>query len=223
MTSYDELDASLTRVAAEKSDAVAEVVAVARGRSTGADRTPSEAIRVLNGWYLRQQATAAGAQAVGAGPTNTTPERTMVYLLALADIHGVTLDDPQRRKALLMAVVLGDEGARLAASALTGSGATWARRLVALPRLGNPLLGQLLGRAIDTGLAAGGESIQARAVVSQANRAFGEPPALFPGQRPRPSEPRQAPRPIREPSPTSAYARALARTMHRMKKGQPEG
>ena len=71
-------------------------------------------------------------------------------------------------------------------------------------------------------LAAGGESIQARTVAAQAHRAFGAPPATFPGQRPRAStprpEPKQRPRPIDEPSPTSAYARALARTVNKIKK-----
>lgn len=222
MTSYDEMDARLTRVASDNADAVAEVVAVARGRSAQFDRTPAEAIRVLDGWYLKRQATEAGARAAGVGPATASLDRTMVYLLALAELHGVTLDDPERRKALLMAVLLGDEGAKLAASALTGQGATWARRLVSLPRAGNPLLGQLLGKALDTGLsvalAAGGESIQARTVVAQARRAFGDPPAAFPGQRlSRPGKP--GPRPINEPSSTSPYARALARTLHKVKKG----
>lgn len=226
MATYEELDARLSVVAADASDAVADVVAVARGRSTGADRTPAEAIKVLDGWYLKHQATEAGARAAGVGPATASLDRTMVYLLALADIHGVDLTEPERRKALLMAVLLGDEGARLATKALTGQGATWARRLVSLPRVGNPLLGQLVGKALETGLsvalAAGGESIQARTVAAQAHRAFGAPPATFPGQRPRAStprpEPRQRPRPIDEPSPTSAYARALARTVNKIKK-----
>lgn len=233
MTSYEEFDATLTRVASEKADAVADVVAVVRGQSSGHDRTPAEAIAVLNGWYLRQQATDAGARAAGSVPAasglvgairpeaTASLDRTMVYLLALASIHGVDLDDAERRNTLLMAVLLGDEGARLAASAVTGPSGTWARRLVSLPRLGNPLLGQLVSAAVTTGLsvvmAAGGETIQARAVVAQAQRAFGEPPALFPGQRPR--TPAFGPRPVHKPSPTSAYARALARTLHKRRGG----
>ena len=111
MATYEELDARLSVVAADASDAVADVVAVARGRSTGADRTPAEAIKVLDGWYLKHQATEAGARAAGVGPATVSLDRTMVYLLALADIHGVDLTEPERRKALLMAVLLGDEGA----------------------------------------------------------------------------------------------------------------
>lgn len=240
MGSYDELDATLTRVAAEKSDAVADVVAVVRGRSAGVDRTPAEAIAVLNSWYLRQQATDAGARAAGRTAQGLVsalrPEaaasldRTMIYLLALADLHGVTLDDEERRKTLLMAVLLGDEGAKLATSALTGTSGTWARRLVGLPRVGNPLLGQLVGMALNTGLsvamAAGGESIQAQAVVTQATRAFGEPPTHFPGQKPRTPRPTTSPRTrsamgsaAAEPmTTTGVYARALARTIAKAKK-----
>lgn len=253
MASYDELDRTLTRVATEHADAVADVVRVVRGGSSGEDRTPAEAIRVLNGWYLRQQATDAGVRAVPGrvggvvGALRPEPmaslDRTMVYLLALARLHGVNLDDPDRRKALLVAVLLGDEGARLATSAVvgSGSGAAWARRLVSLPRVGNPLVGRLVGAAVDTGLAvvlaAGGESIQARAVVAQAQRAFGEPPAAFPGQPPRASRlaaspsPGPVPKPVdrsamgaaaAEPMTASGIrARALARALHKAKK-RPE-
>lgn len=241
MARYDELDAALTRVAAEKADAVADVVAVVRGRSAGVDRTPAEAIRVLNAWYLRQQATDAGARAAGPAASGLVgalrPEatasldRTMVYLLALADIHGVTLEDEERRKTLLMAVLLGDQGAKLATSALTGPGASWARRLVSLPRVGNPLLGKLVGMALNTGLsvamAASGESIQARAVVAQAQRAFGEPPSTFPGQRaqvPPPSALRtrsaMGPAATEPMTNSGVYARALARTLAKAKKRQ---
>ena len=258
MASYDELDATLTRVADQHADAVADVVRVVRGDSAGEDRTPTEAVRVLNGWYLRQQATDAGVRAVPGrmggmvGALRPEPmaslDRTMVYLLALASLHGVDLDDPERRKALLVAVLLGDEGARLATSAVAGSGSgpAWARRLVSVPRAGNPLLGQLVGAALNTGLAvalaAGGESIQARAVVAQARRAFGDPPASFPGQNARTSRPVAAgpapspspgppPRPVdrsalgpaaAEPMTTgSVYARALARTWHKAKQKPP--
>lgn len=238
MATYDELDAALTRVAAEKADAVADVVRVVRQ----GDRTPREAIRVLNGWYLRQQATDAGVRAVpgrvGGVVSSLRPEpmasadRTMVYLLALGQIHGVDLDDPERRKALLVAVLLGDEGARLAGSAVAGSavaqGGAWARRLVALPRAGNPLVAQLLSAAVHSGIAvalgAGGESIKAQAVVAQAARAFGTPPAAFPDQD-APAAPPVSRRThmgaaADEPITTSgAYARALARTLNKMKKG----
>lgn len=231
--SYAELDVTLSRVADEKADAVAEVVAVVRGKE--AERTPPEAIRVLNAWYLKGQTVSEGVRAAGAsvplvgglaaglsGETLASLDRTMVYLLALADLHGLDLADQERRKTLLMAVLLGDEGAELAAGAISGQGGRWARGLASglplakvgrLARVGggNPLLAALVAKAVGGGLsvaiAASGEAVRAQAVVLQASRAFGEPPELFPGQ---------APRATAEPLPASAvYARALARTLHK--------
>lgn len=221
---YEEFDAWLTRVADRDAAAVAEVVATVRR----GDRTPPEAIRALDTWFLRGQAMDAGVRAAGtavpmvAGLSGTDPgepvaslRRTMVYLLALAELHGVDLADTDRRKTLVAAVLLGDEGATLASDALSGPGGRWARGLAAsapVARLagGNALVATLVHKIVDGGvavaLASGGEAVRARAVVAQAARAFGRPPERFSGQRPRPAE----------PLPNSAvYARALARTIHK--------
>lgn len=227
--SADDFDAWLTRAAETDADAVAEVVATVRR----GDRTPAQAIDALDAWFLRGQAVDAGVRAaattvplVGAASGAAEPgepvaslRRTMVYLLALADLHGVDLGDPQRRATLVAAVLLGDEGARLASEAVTTQGGRWARGLAStapVARLagGNPLLGMLVHKIVDGGmavaLASGGEAVRARAVVSQARRAFGAPPEQFPGQR----SSRQA-----EQLPSSVvYARALARTLHRRRR-----
>lgn len=225
-----EFDAHLTRVAIDDGAAVAEVVSAVRR----ADRTPEEAIRALDAWFLRGQATDAGLRAAGTAvplvanltgsaedsEQRTSLRRTMVYLLALAELHGVDLDDTERRKTLVAAVLLGDEGATLASDALSGPSGRWARGLASAPvaRLasGNPLLATLVGRIVEGGLsvalASGGEAVRAQAVVAQARKAFGRPPALFPGQRPRPRTPA-------EQLPSSAvYARALARTIHKARR-----
>ena len=219
----DDFDAFLTRVAQEDAAAVSEVVAAVRRD----DRTPALAISALDGWFLRGQTVDAGVRAASdavplLGGTTAADEpvaslrRTMVYVLALARLHGIDLDDPERRTALVTAVLLGDEGARLASEGLAGEGGRWARRL-GVTRLarGNPLVGVLVTKIVDGGvavaLASGTEAVRARAVVAQARTAFGTPPDRFPGQRPR--RPSELP-----PSATSAYARALARTVHRQKK-----
>mgnify|MGYP001074911117 CR=1 FL=1 len=232
---YEEFDAHLTRVAIDDADAVAEVVATVRR----GDRTPADAIRALDAWFLRGQTMDAGVRAAGtavplvatltgtSGTNPTAPDadgprtslrRTLVYLLALADLHGVDVDDTDRRKTLVTAVLLGDEGASLASGALAGPGGRWARGLASaapVARLagGNPLLATLVHRIVDGGvavaLASGGEAVRAQAVVTQASRAFGRPPEHFPGQQPRPRTPS-------EQLPNSAiYARALARTIHK--------
>lgn len=224
---YDEFDAHLTRVAVEDAAAVAEVVATVRRGG----RAPADAIAALDAWYLRGQTVDAGVRAAGTavplvgtlagaagGEPLTSLRRTMVYLLALADLHGVDLEDTDRRKTLVTAVLLGDEGATLASDALAGQGGRWARGLASaapVARLagGNPLLATLVHKIVDGGvavaLASGGEAVKARAVVAQARRAFGRPPEASPG--------RGAAAP--EPLPTSAiYARALARTIHKARK-----
>lgn len=228
--SYSEFDGYLTRVAIDDADAVAEVVATVRR----GDRTPAEAIRALDAWFLRGQTRDAGVRAAGAAvplvanltgtpaaddEPLTSLRRTMVYLAALAALHGVDIADTDRRKALVSAVLLGDEGAALASGAL-GRGGRWARGLASAPvaRLagGNALVATLVARLVDGGvsvaLASGGEAVRAQAVVTQARRAFGDPPDLFDGQAPRATRPA-------EPTPTSViYARALARTIHKARK-----
>lgn len=235
--SYEEFDAHLTRVALHDADAVAEVVATVRR----GDRTPSQAIAALDLWFLRGQTMDAGVRAAGsavplvgsftgepepdAGEPRTSLRRTMVYLVALADLHGVDIDDTDTRKTLVTAVLLGDEGARLASGALASRTGRWARGLAAAPmaRLagGNPLLATLVHKLVDGGVtvavASSGEAVRARAVVAQARRAFGDPPVLFEGQTPRPEA-------AREPTPNSViYARALARTIHKARKRAREG
>ena len=231
--SYDDFDAFLTRVADEDAEAVAEVVATVRKN----DRTPPEAIRALDTWFLRGQAVDAGVRAAGtamplaAGTTGATDEplaslrRTMAYLLALAALHGVDLDDTARRKTLVAGVLLGDEGATLASDALQTHGGRWARGLATAAPLakltgGNPLLGTLVAKIVDGGvsvaLASGTEAVRAQAVVVHARKAFGRPPALFPGQAARP-------RASADELPNSAiYARALARTIHKARTRRPE-
>lgn len=229
----NDFDAFLTHVATEDAAAVREVVATVRR----GDRRPAEAIKALDGWYLRGQAIDAGVRTAAsavpllgpaapeAGEPLASLRRTAVYLLALADLYGVDLDEPDERKALVSAVLLGDEGASMASEALGAQGGRWARQLGAtraVSRLagGNALVGMLVQKVVDGGvsaaLASGSEAVRARAVVQQARRAFGTPPARFPGQKPRAAA--SGPRPADPPSNTAIYARALARTIHKQRK-----
>lgn len=232
--SLEQLDASLARVAAEDCAVVRESVDAVRGKAR--TRTPAEAIRVLNAWYLRGEAVDGGLRAAKAEIPGgralaatgdellTSLDRTVVYLLALADLHGLDIVDAERRKTLVVGVLLGDEGAQLASTVYQDYGTRWARGLAArgvaqVTRTANPLLGQLLAHAVRTGLAmtvsAGGDVIRAQGVVTQAARAFGPAPATFPGQQPRTT---------REPRPNSVvYARALARTIHKARKRREGG
>lgn len=228
----EQLDASLARVTAEDGAVVRECVDAVRGQDR--TRTPAEAIRVLNAWYLRGEVVDGGLRAAraeipgAAGGSDadvlTSLDRTAVYLLALADLYDLDVSDADRRKALVVGILLGDEGANLASGVYHEYGTRWARGLAArgvaqVTRTANPLLGQLVAHALRTGVAvtvaAGGDAIRAGSVVTQAARAFGPPPALFPGQEPR------APQ---DPPPNSVvYARALARTIHKARKRHEGG
>lgn len=52
---------------------------------------------------------------VSAGVTVAFLEASALYAQAVAELHGVAVDDPDQAKALVMAVMLGDEGASLLA------------------------------------------------------------------------------------------------------------
>lgn len=122
------------------------------------------------------------------------------YTLAVADVHGVEVDDVARRRTLLLASVLGEDGSRAMASAGMNPTA-WARvGLASMPsstiqRVNKVLAGRfvkkhllrhssmLLGRLVPFGIGAavgvmGGRAL-GRGVVKQARAAFGEPPAAF--------------------------------------------
>ncbi|PFG37464.1 hypothetical protein ATL41_2226 [Flavimobilis soli] len=119
------------------------------------------------------------------------------YTLAVADVHGIAVDDVERRRALVLATVLGEDGTK----ALTSAGISpvaWGRVLVAaapsntIKRVNKVLTGRFLKRylAKQSGLALGrlvpfgvgaavgaiGGRALAKGVVRQAAGAFGPPP-----------------------------------------------
>lgn len=119
------------------------------------------------------------------------------YTLAVADVHGIAVDDVERRRALVLAAILGDDGT--AALATAGiSPVAWGRVLAAaapsttIKRVNKVLTGRFLKRylAKQSGLALGrlvpfgvgaavgaiGGRALARGVVRQAAGAFGPPP-----------------------------------------------
>ncbi|WP_285725653.1 hypothetical protein [Psychromicrobium xiongbiense] len=63
---------------------------------------------------------------VSAATTLVFLEATALYALSMAELHGAHLDDPDRARAAVMAIMLGEEGAvlmqSLAGRAMTGAG-----------------------------------------------------------------------------------------------------
>jgi hypothetical protein len=124
----------------------------------------------------------------------------VLYTLAVAEVHALPTEDPERRRALVLGVVVG-AGGQAVLRKVTGQSRDWAREVtdhLPLARLGllnNGLArwfvkryvirqGVLaLGRALPLGLGvivgAVGNVVTARAVVRSAEVAFGPAPASW--------------------------------------------
>ena len=135
-------------------------------------------------------------------------EATAFYAASVAELHGIHLEDPERARTTVMAIMLGEEGAALLSSltghavgAGAGPGAAWgaainrsvpgpAARLVQRQiqdRFFKWLLrrqtGAMLGRALPFGLGAvvggAGNLAMGRAVIRATRAAFGPAPDTF--------------------------------------------
>lgn len=122
-----------------------------------------------------------------------------MYVLAVAEVHGVPVSDPEVRRALVLAVLLGDAAAALETGVLEAP--HWAQvlgrsasrdkiaginsRLVHLlvTRFGARQGALLVGRAIPLGIGAGigavGNAALARTAIGSARKAFGPAPKKF--------------------------------------------
>lgn len=207
------LDAALDKALAVQRPVVVAYLDRARRRRPGA--SPAEVVAQLERRYLTAVAgigAASGATAaipgVGTGTSVATGaaeitgfvSATAMYVLALAEVHGVPVSDPQVRRTLVLAVLLGES----ATAALEGAAAEaphWAQvigrgvskdhiagvnsRLAHLlvTRFGAKQGALLVGRALPLGIGAGigaaGNAALARSAIAAARRAFGPAPAAF--------------------------------------------
>jgi hypothetical protein len=180
------------------------------------DATPAEIVEALEHRYFAAVigiggASGAAAAVPGAGTAASVASgaaeitafvtATTMYVLALAELHGVPVSDPDIRRALVVAVLLGESGA---AAIDLGDGETrhWAQTLgrsmtrermtgingrlahLFVTRFGARQGALLFGRALPLGIGAGigavGNAALARAAIAAARRAFGPAPAKFP-------------------------------------------
>jgi hypothetical protein len=181
--------------------------------------TPAEIVEKLEKRYLA--AVMASGAAVGsaaafpgigtlvamsavAGETVVFLEATAVFVLAVAEVHGIPADHRERRRALVLAVLVGDDGKRAVAD-LIGSGRTGGAWLAdGAASLPLPAVSQLNGRLlkffvkkyalkrgaiafgkmlpVGVGAVIGGVGNRAmgKKIVSNARSAFGAPPARWP-------------------------------------------
>lgn len=188
------------------------------------DATVDEILRILERRYLAAVTTggaAVGATAVvpGIGTSVTLAlsgvetmgflEATALYAQSVAEVHGVAVDDPDRGRALVLALMLGKEGVDLVsqlAQQAAGRGGSrsshWGELVTkTLPRAAvGPLVDRLkttfvrqfatrggaswVGKALPFGVGAvvggAGNNILGRRVLVNARRAFGAPPLQLP-------------------------------------------
>jgi len=186
-------------------------------RRRNPEASPAQIIKILEKEYLRVVATAGGAVGAaaavpavgtGAGVALTTADvatffaASAAFSLAVADVHGIHSEDVPRRRALLLASVLGAKGAKDVESAIGGSGTAWGKVLLttmpqgSVRKVNKALAGTFLkkqlakhgglalGRLVPFGVGAvvglaGGRAL-GHGVVGQSRRAFGAPPERFP-------------------------------------------
>ncbi|MBV9315049.1 MAG: hypothetical protein JO100_15270 [Pseudonocardia sp.] len=191
---------------------------IAKIRASKPNATPAEVIATLDKQYLiavgGTGAAAGGAAVVpgigtvtslatGAAEAIAALDASVLYTLAVAEVHGLSLKDVERRRALVLAVILGEAGTKLM-ERVTGGKTHWAKDLadvLPLPKLGpvNKILVRwfvrryatrqgvlVFGRALPLGVGilvgAAGNMAIARGVIRSTERAFGPPPPHWPDQ-----------------------------------------
>jgi hypothetical protein len=190
-----------------------------RLRNTHPDASPADIVAKLEKRYLA--AVMASGAAVGssaalpgigtlislsaiAGETVVFLEATAFFVLAVAELHGIPADHREQRRALVLAVLLGDEGKR-AVTDLLGSGRTsgaWlSEGAVRLPlpamselnsrlmryfvrrytlRRGALAFGKLLPAGLGAAVGGVGNRMMGKKIIGNARKAFGEAPARWP-------------------------------------------
>jgi hypothetical protein len=140
----------------------------------------------------------AAALALSAGEALGFMNATALYVLARAEVQGISLRDIERRRTLLMAIMLGEAGARSVSQVAERTGQHWARALVSsipMTRIYqiNRVLGPnfvtkygttrgiiVLGRVIPFGVGAaiggGANAVFSHGVIKASDKAFGPAP-----------------------------------------------
>jgi hypothetical protein len=193
-------------------------------RRRNPDASPAQVIRILETRYLA--AVTTGGVAVGASSvipgvgvgislalsgveTAGFLESTALFAQSVTEVHGIAVEDPQRARTLVMAMMLGTAGSDLVkqlAGQAAGVGPTrgrfWGELVTkSLPQAAMGQIGDrikksfvkrliatqgasAIGRAIPFGIGAviggTGNHMLGRKIVSTARDAFGPPPLQFP-------------------------------------------
>ncbi|MET4428287.1 hypothetical protein [Mycolicibacterium sp. 624] len=192
---------------------------VDRLRDHSPDATPADIVKKLEKHYL--SAVMASGAAVGsaaafpgigtlvamsavAGETVVFLEATAVFVLAVAEVYGIPADHRERRRALVLAVLVGEDGKNAVAD-LIGPGrtsGTWLAEgaaslpLPAVSQLNSRLMkyfvkryafkrgaiafGKMLPVGVGAVVGGVGNRLMGKKIVGNARSAFGSPPLRWP-------------------------------------------
>ena len=190
---------------------------VARLRRANPGATPAEIVTKLEKHYLATVmasgaavGSAAAFPGIGtlaalsavAGETVLFLEATAAFSLAVADVHGIPVEDRERRRSLVLGVLVGEDG-RGAVRDLLGAGRTSGAWLAEAELLPLPMVSQVntklmhyfvkkytikrtamaFGKMLPVGIGAaiggGGNRMMGRKMVENARAAFGPAPARW--------------------------------------------
>ncbi|MFG2087251.1 hypothetical protein [Spirillospora sp. NPDC048824] len=191
---------------------------IARARQRDPEATPAQVIRNLERMYVSALAgtgaavggTAAApgvgtgvALALSAGEVFSSLELSTLFALSIAEVHGIPIDEIERRRTIVMGIMLGGSGSKTIGKVAERTGQHWGRQVVAkVPvetlRQINKILGKnfvtkygtkqgiiVLGRVTPFGIGAviggGANAALATLTVRAGRRAFGAPPTSWPG------------------------------------------
>lgn len=188
-----------------------------RARQRRPEASPAEVIASLEKQYLASVVTLGG----GAGATAAVPgagtavavvvnvaevgvfvEASLLLRLAVAQVHDINVEDLERRRTRLLAVLMGDGGSRIVEKVAGRTGPYWARAItngvpmstinavnkVLGPRFvtkygtqqGVLVLGRDLPFGIGAVIGAGGNALLGRSTIAGVRRAFGPAPDSWP-------------------------------------------
>lgn len=191
---------------------------VAKMRRDNPGASPAEIVTKLEKRYLA--AVMASGAAVGsaaafpgigtltalsavAGETLVFLEATVLFVLAVAEVHGIPVDQRERRRALVLGVLVGDDS-KGEIRALLGPARTSGAWLAEAEMLPLPVVSQLnsrlmqyfvkkytikrtamaFGKLLPVGIGAavggGGNRMMGKKIVSNAQQAFGPAPGRWP-------------------------------------------
>jgi hypothetical protein len=210
------LDAALDRALAVQRPVV--LAYLDRVHRRHPEMTPADVVRQLERGYLVTAvgiggASGAAAAVPGVGTAATIASSaaeitafvsaSAMFVLALAELHGLPVSDPEVRRALVVSVLVGEGGVAALEAASKGE-AHWAQVLarstpkdkitginsqlsrMMLRRIGTRQGVLAFGRALPLGvgaaIGAGGNAALARTAIAAARKAFGPPPKTLPAR-----------------------------------------